>query len=153
MAIYKGFEGVIKNGNDIIAEVRNWTLEQSADTTDASIIGDEWQHSVATLKSWTCSLSAWWDESDTNGQASLTIGKPFMLQLYPGGEQTDRGYFSGDAYVTGLSISGAHDSIVEADFTFQGTGELRLLQAAMRTDKTDKTGKASTVKATKPESP
>ncbi|MEE9452562.1 MAG: hypothetical protein V3V61_07395 [Gammaproteobacteria bacterium] len=149
MAIYKGFEGIIKNGNDIIAEVRNWTLELSADTTDASIIGDEWQHYVATLKSWTCSLSAWWDESDTNGQASLTIGKKFMLQLYPGGELAKRGYFSGDAYVTGLSISGAHDSIVEADFTFQGTGELRLLKAVMKTDKADK---STTIKATKPES-
>ncbi len=126
MATHAGSEGIVKNGNNTVAEVRSWTIDMTADTVDTAIIGDEWKNHQITMKSWSGSANAWWDETDTNGQAALTIGSSFVLNLYPEGDGMGDTFFSGTALVTGLSVTGAHDNVVEANFTFQGTGPLTI---------------------------
>jgi len=124
MTIYRGFEGLVKNGTKTIAQVRNWTIEQSANTEDASVLGDSWQRHIVLLKSWTGSATAFWDDSDTQGQADLVIGNAFTFQVYP---NSGSSYFSGQALVTGLSTSSEVNGAVEANFTFQGNGELKII--------------------------
>lgn len=124
MTIYRGIDGLIKQGTKTIASVRNWTIEQSVDTQQTAILGDNWQRHVVMLKSWTGSATAFWDDGDTQGQVALVIGKAFTLQVYPNHNSS---YFSGEALVTALSISGGTDGLVEASFTFQGNGELRTI--------------------------
>lgn len=124
MSTHAGSEGIVKIGQNHVAEVKSWSLEEVSDTVDASVIGTKWRKSLATIKSWSGSLDAFWDEADTDGQGLLKTGKEVELGLYPEGTLDDRRYFTGRAIVTGISRQGAFDGIVENSFTFQGNGRL-----------------------------
>lgn len=122
MANHTGASGTIKIGTDAIAEVRSWSLEEQADTIDCSIIGTSAKIYKAGQTGWSGSLTCYWDETDTNGQMTLVIGASIALELYPEGSESTDTYYTGDVYITGVSRSGAHDGMVEATYSFQGTG-------------------------------
>lgn len=124
MATHAGSEGKVFVAAAQIAEVKSWSMEVTSDTVDASIIGTQWRKNQATIKSWSGSLDAFWDESDTTGQGALSVGSTVTLNLYPEGNSTGATYWSGQAIVTSISYSGSFDGIVEATFSFTGTGAL-----------------------------
>lgn len=126
MATHLGKEGYLKVSTTTVAEVRDYTLSQSAGTVDDTVIGDEWTTNKVTQKSWTCSGSLFWDETDT-GQLALTVGATVTLNLYPEGVASTATYFSGAANITQFDITARHDSMVEASFSAQGTGALSTL--------------------------
>ncbi len=124
MATHSGSEGKIFIGDDQIAEVKSWSLEVTSDTVDASIIGTEWRKTQATIKSWSGSMEAFWDEEDKNGQGKLTAGKTIELNLYPEGNEEGSSYFTGKVIITSIGYSASFDGLVEASFSFTGTGAL-----------------------------
>ncbi|BFD46370.1 MULTISPECIES: phage tail tube protein [unclassified Candidatus Tisiphia] len=124
MSTHAGSEGIVRIGTTQVAEVKSWSLEEVCDTVDASTIGTEWRKSQATIKSWSGSIEAFWDEADTEGQGKLTIGATVQLSLYPKGENEEKIYFTGIAIVTGISRQASFDGLVESSFTFQGNGKL-----------------------------
>lgn len=124
MATHAGSEGKVFIGVAQVAEVRSWSLEVTADTVDASIIGTQWRKNQATIKSWSGSFDAFWDESDATGQGALAAGATVTLNLYPEGNATGATYWSGEAIVTSVAYSGSFDGIVEATFSFTGSGAL-----------------------------
>lgn len=128
MATRAGSEGIVRIGERQIAEVKSWTLEEVCDTVDASVIGTEWRKAQATIKSWSGSIEAFWDEADIEGQGKLTIGATVQLNLYPEGVTDERKYFTGGAIVTGVSRQASFDGLVECSFTFQGNGKLSELK-------------------------
>ena len=91
---------------------------------DASIIGTSWRKNQATIKSWSGNFEGFWDETDTNGQGALAAGGTVTLNLYPEGNDSGDTYWTGDAIITSISYSAAFDGIVEASFSFTGTGAL-----------------------------
>ncbi len=124
MATHAGSEGKVFIATAQVAEVKSWSLEVTADTVDASIIGTQWRKNQATIKSWSGSFDAFWDESDTTGQGALVAGATVTLNLYPEGNATGATYWSGEAIVTSIAYSGSFDGIVEATFSFTGSGAL-----------------------------
>ena len=124
MATHAGSEGKVFIGTSQVAEVKSWSLEVTSDTVDASIIGTQWRKNQATIKSWSGSFDGFWDETDTTGQGELTAGATVTLNPYPEGDDTGATYWSGDAIVTSISYSASFDGIVEATFSFTGTGAL-----------------------------
>lgn len=131
MAFHTGKEGTVKVGGTpaVIAEVREWSLETTGDTTDSTSINTAqanggWRTFAHTLKGWTGSISCWWDETDTNGQQTLDAGTEIALKLYPEGDSSGDTFFSGTAIVTGVNRSAALEGLVEAEFSFTGTGAL-----------------------------
>lgn len=124
MATHAGSEGKVFVGSSQVAEVKSWSMEITSDTVDASIIGTQWRKNQATIKSWSGSFDAFWDETDTTGQGALAVGGTVTLNLYPEGDDTGATYWSGDAIITSISYSAAFDGIVEATFSFTGTGAL-----------------------------
>lgn len=126
MANHLGKEGVLKTSTTTVAEIRGYTLNESAATTEDSVIGDEWTTHKPTLRSWQASGDLFWDETDA-GQLSLTVGSTVTLNLYPEGIAASSTYKSGAAIITGFDITARHDSMVEASFSAQGTGPLATL--------------------------
>lgn len=131
MAFHTGKEGIVKIGASpaVIAEMREWQLETTGETADATSINSAqsnsgWRTHVATLKGWTASVTCWWDETDTNGQQTIDVGTSADLKFYPEGDTSGDTFFSGTGIVTGVNRSAALEGIVEAVFTFQGTGAL-----------------------------
>lgn len=124
MATHAGSEGKVFIGTDQVAEVKSWSMEVTSDTVDASIIGTQWRKNQATIKGWSGSFDAFWDETDTTGQGALSAGATVTLNLYPEGNSTGATYWSGDVIITSISYNAAFDGIVEASFNFTGTGAL-----------------------------
>ena len=124
MALHKGSEGVVKIGSNTIAEVRDWSLEETAETIDSTELSESAKTFEVGTTSWSGSLNCFWDETDTTGQGACTVGASVTLNLYPEGATTGDTYATGTALINSLSKSGGIDGLVEASFSFQGTGAL-----------------------------
>jgi predicted secreted protein len=124
MANHTGSEGIVKISTNTIAEVRSWTLTNTADTIEDTTMGDSWRTHQSVLSAWSGQVVCYWDETDTTGQGALTSGATVALKLYPEGATTGDIYYSGNAIVTSIERSASFDGMVEATFAFQGTGTL-----------------------------
>lgn len=129
MATHTGSEGTIKVGSDTVGEIRSYSISETADTIEDTSMGDASRTFKTGLKSFTASVDVFWDETDT-GQTALSVGSSVTLNVYPEGATTGDKYFSGSAIVTGLTVNGSFDGMVEASLTLQGTGALSLSTAS-----------------------
>lgn len=124
MANHKGSEGVVKVGANAVAEVKSYSLTETADTIEDTVMGDSARTYQSSLTSFSGSLDVHWDETDTTGQGALTIGASVTLNVYPEGATTGDTYYSGTAIVTSIAITGSFDGMVMASIGVQGTGAL-----------------------------
>jgi predicted secreted protein len=124
MATHAGSEGTVKVGANAIAEIRSFSVEQSADTLEDTTMGDSARTYKPSLTTFTASIDVLWDETDTNGQNALTIGAEVTLNLYPEGSTSGDTYLTGSAIVTGRTINSSYDGLVEMSISVQGNGAL-----------------------------
>lgn len=124
MATHAGSEGTVKVGSDAIAEIRSFSIEETADTIEDTSMGDGARTYKPSLTSFSGSIDVFWDETDTTGQGGLTIGAEVTLNLYPEGDTTGDSFLSGSAIVTGRSVSSSFDGLVEMSISVQGNGAL-----------------------------
>ena len=122
MATHKGSEGLVKVGSATIAEVKSYSLEESADTIETTKMGDAARTYLPSLTTFSGSVDCFWDETDTAGQIALAVGASVTLVFYPEGATSGDTYYSGTALVTGKTITGSFDGMVEASISVQGTG-------------------------------
>lgn len=124
MAKHTGVDGVVKVGTNTVAEVRDWSVNETADTIEDTTMNDTSKTFQAGLKSWNGSLNAFWDETDTTGQEALTVGSSATLNLYPEGATTGDIYYYGTAIVTSVGIANPTNGMVTRSIGFQGSGAL-----------------------------
>ena len=124
MATHTGSEGTVKVGSNAIAEIRSFSIEETADTLEDTTMGDTARTYKSSLTSFSGSVDVLWDETDSTGQGALTIGAEVTLNLYPEGDAASDTYLTGSAIVTGRSISSSYDGLVEMSITVQGNGAL-----------------------------
>lgn len=122
MATHTGTDGIVKVGSNTVAEVRNFSLDLSADTIEDTAMGDPARTFKAGLTTASASFDAFWDESDTNGQQALDPGSSVTLVLYPEGVVSGDTYFTGTALVTSKTVNVTFDGMVEASFAATYTG-------------------------------
>lgn len=130
MATHTGSEGTVRVGANAIAEIRSYSLEETADTVEDTSMGDTFRTHKTTLKSFSGSIDVFWDEDDTNGQIALAVGAQVTINFYPEGVSTGDRYYSGTAIVTSKTVTGSFDGMVESTINVQGTGALTLLTAS-----------------------
>jgi hypothetical protein len=124
MATHKGSEGTVKSGASTIAEIRSYTITETADVLEDTSMGDSSRTYLSSLKTFTGSIDCFWDETDTSGQLSLDPGSSVTINIYPEGSGTGDTYYTGSVIITEKSITASFDGMVEASFSFQGTGTL-----------------------------
>jgi hypothetical protein len=124
MATHAGSEGTVKSSANDVLQIRSYSLEETADTIEDTTMGDTSRTYLSSLKTFSGSVDVFWDEEDTTGQGSFTVGSSVTLAVYPEGDTSGDTYYSGSAIVTGRTITGSFDGMVEATFTLQGTGAL-----------------------------
>lgn len=124
MATHTGSEGTVKVGANAIAEIRSFSIEESADTLEDTSMGDTARTYKSSLTNFTGTVDVFWDETDTTGQGGLTIGSEVTLNLYPEGDTSGDIYYTGTAIVTGRSINSSFDGLVEMSISVQGSGAL-----------------------------
>jgi|TARA_E500000318_G_scaffold5463_1_gene5578 hypothetical protein len=123
MATFKGSDGIVKAGGTAIAEIRSFSVEQTADTIEDTKMGDSARTYKPSLTSFTASIDAIFDDTDSV-QESLTIGAELAFLFQPEGSTTGDYQLSGSGIVTGISQSQSFDGLVERSFTVQGNGAL-----------------------------
>ena len=126
MATLTGKAGVVQTGSNAIAEVRSYSITQTGDTTESTSMGDSAKTFEATLTEFSGSVDVFFDDTDTSGQVSLTIGSSFTMNLAPEGTAIGAYKLSGTAIVTDVTRTAAHDGLVEMTIAFQGTGALSI---------------------------
>lgn len=128
MATHTGSEGTVRVGVNAIAEIRSYSVEETADTVEDTSMGDAYRTFKTTLKGWSGSVDVFWDETDTNGQVALVVGTEVTANFFPEGASAgvSEKYYSGTAIVTGRTVTGSFDGMVESTITLQGTGALTL---------------------------
>jgi predicted secreted protein len=124
MATHKGSEGTVKVGSNAIAEIRSYSIEESADTIEDTSMGDSARTYKPSLTQFSGSIDVFWDETDTSGQGALDVGSEVTLNFYPEGDTSGDTYYSGSAIVTGVTRTGSFDGLVEASISVQGNGAL-----------------------------
>jgi hypothetical protein len=124
MATHIGRDGIVKVGANSVAELRSFSIDETGDTVEDTVMTDAARSYISTLTSFTGSADVYWDETDTSGQGALTVGASVTIGFYPEGETAGDTYYSGTCIVTGVSRSASFDGMVEASITFQGSGAL-----------------------------
>ena len=124
MATTKGSEGTVKSGANAIAEIRSYTITETADVLEDTSMGDTSRTYLSSLKTFTGSIDCFWDETDTSGQLTLDPGSSVTINIYPEGSTSGDTYYTGTVLITEKSITASFDGMVEASFSFQGTGAL-----------------------------
>lgn len=126
MATFSGNAGQVKLTTNQVAEVLEWSLSESANTIDDTVLGDTSMTHKAGLNSWSGSINCFWDDTDTNGQVAMTIGASVDLNLLPEGGGVGSAEYNGTATITGIERAVSNDSIVTQSFTFTGNGDLTI---------------------------
>jgi predicted secreted protein len=125
MATFKGKDGVVKVGSNAIGEIRNFSVEETADTIEDTSMGDTARTYKDSLTQFTASIDALFDDGDT-AQTALTIGSSATFSFLPEGDSSGKYSLSGSGIVTGISRSQSYDGLVEISFSLQGSGALTI---------------------------
>ena len=124
MANHTGVSGVVKVGSNIVAELRSFTIDTTAELIEDTTLTDSSRTYQFGKKGATVSAECWWDETDTNGQIAIIEGSQVALNLYPEGADSGDYYFSGTWLIGSNSISIPTDGIIDASFNATLTGAL-----------------------------
>ena len=124
MANHTGVSGVVKVGSNVVAELRSFTIDTTAELIEDTTLTDTSRSYQVAKKGATVSAESWWDETDTNGQIAIIEGSQVALNLYPEGADSGDYYFSGTWLIGSNSISIPTDGIIEASFNATLTGAL-----------------------------
>jgi len=124
MATHAGYGGAVKVGSVAVAEVKDFSLETTANTADTTVLGGSgWTDVDVTTKSWTASLNCIWDDADA-GQQDLVEGLTVTLNLYPRGDTSGYELWSGSALVTSVSKTVSAEGLIEASISVTGKGAM-----------------------------
>jgi len=126
MATTKGSSGVVKlavSGGSVAAmgEVRSFTLDETADTIEDSVMGDTSRTYKGSLKTATLSMDVYWDDADAV-QLVMDAAADLIFELYPTGTGTGEKYYSGGGVLTSKSLTASFDGMVEGSFALQVSG-------------------------------
>lgn len=133
MAVYTGNAGVVKLDDDAgasqtVAEVRSYSIETTADTIEKTVMGNATRQYVKGVSTFSGTADVYWDPAHfTTVDANPTAGsvgatnKVVTLEIYPEGTGSK---WSGEVIVTGYTVNGSFDGMIEASISFQGTGSL-----------------------------
>jgi hypothetical protein len=123
MATVLGKQGFLRISALTVLELRRYALNHTSDTTEDTVIGDNYKTRKATLRDWRVSGDLYFDRADT-GQLALTVGSTVTVDLYPEGTAAASRLYTGLCIVTSFDPAASHDGMVEVPFTAEGTGTL-----------------------------
>ena len=128
MATTKGSSGVVKlavSGGSVAAmgEVRSFTLEETADTIEDSVMGDTARTYLSSLTSATLSMDVYWDDADAV-QLVMDSGADLDFEISPTGTGTGEKYYAGGGILTSKSLTASFDGMVEGSFALQISGAI-----------------------------
>lgn len=125
MAVHHGTEGVVRVGANAVGEVTGFSFTATAEYAESTnLAATAKTYAQVAITSWSGSVTAFWDETDTNGQIALAPGANVALVLAPEGTDTGDTRYTGNALVTEITRNVQRGAITEITFNFIGNGLL-----------------------------
>jgi hypothetical protein len=132
MATITGNNGGVSVGGTVVAAVRSFSVEITADTIETTTMGTDVRTYVKGLSSFSGSADIYFDPSEFDGaetvfnptatnvgaSAAVVAVKFYLENNY---SSTSDYAFTGDVIVTGYTVNSSMDGMVEASISFQGT--------------------------------
>lgn len=117
------------NAAVVFGEVRSWSLEETVDTLDATVMSSStgfiFRDVLPSFKSWTASVDFIYDPADV-GQANVRLkaGNTVNIGVFPEGDVVGKDTWGGQAMITGISQSASYDGLVECTVSLDGRATL-----------------------------
>ncbi len=117
----KGKDGVIRVGgsSDRLGGVQNWNIDPQVDVVAGWGMGDAAEEAFSTISRYSGSMEVYLDHADPSDD--INPGDVMDVDLYPGGETSGSGYYSGSILVTGTPMSGSKDGIPTKTINFRNS--------------------------------
>lgn len=110
----------VKVGNSVIAGIRDWSIDYTADALEKTDFDDVGRKTfLAGLDGWTGSFNGFGQPGWATGAA---LGTQYKGSFYV--SSSAGSYYSGSIIITGVSPAVAVDGLATVSYTFQGTGAL-----------------------------
>lgn len=124
---------VEKNGTKM-GYSKGWNISVSLDMADASRVGQNWKEALPGQASWNGSFEMYFVAGNTEQKAFMDN----LITAAPGTKLTDCKFlldadgnaFTGNIFITGMSIPANMGGVVVSTVNFQGDGALTLTDAA-----------------------
>jgi predicted secreted protein len=110
-----------------VGGLAEWSLNEEAESIDASEIGTCTKSSIAGANQRSGSLSGFWDTSGGANQNDLTVGNIIAFEIYPGGSGSGNTYYettTGGATITSVERGGGVDGTVSLSVSFEINGDM-----------------------------
>ena len=124
----------VEKNNVAMSYSLGWTINATLEMADTSAQGDAWKTGLPGLAGWNGSFTMHFVMGNTEQAAFFNN----IVTAAPGTKLTDVKFlldastnaFSGDIFITGVGVTTALASIVQASVNFQGDGALTISNAA-----------------------
>lgn len=123
MATHNSSQGLIKVGSDTLGELKSFSFSETAGTIETSNLTSTAKTFAVGQTSFSGSAEAYWDNDDA-GQNALSNGAVVDLHFYPEGATTGDKFRTGTCLISEVSTSLSTEGMVEASFSFTGSGVL-----------------------------
>lgn len=121
MAVLKGKDGSISVGLNNLANITSFTINEEADTLETTAMGNAgYKTFVGSLKSWSGTVEAIFDDTDT----AVQVGGSITLTVLVDNGSAEQVRYSGDCIVTSRSVEVAVADLVGVTFEVTGSGAL-----------------------------
>ena len=127
MSALAGYGGQVLFDSNVVAELSDWTVTGNRDTIDTTAFQATpgFKTNLVGLADWSASVTGSLDMTDTNGQLAIVnawLAGTVMTPKFATNQGTN--YFSGTAFVTGLSLKVPVNGKQEFSATFKGNSTL-----------------------------
>ena len=124
----------VEKNNVAMEYSKGWNLNVNLDMADASRVGQDWKEALPGQAGWSGSFEAYFVAGKKKKKAFFDN----LIAATPGTKLTDVKFlldaeanaFTGDIYITGMSVNATIGNVVSATINFQGNGALSLTNAA-----------------------
>lgn len=124
----------VEKNNVAMDYSKGWNLSVTLDMADASRVGQSWKEALPGQAGWNGSFEAEFVAGNTEQKAFFDN----LVTATPGTKLTDVKFlldastnaYTGNIFITGISINATMGGVVSATINFQGDGALTLTDAA-----------------------
>ena len=115
MANHSGNSGIVTVGGNTVAEVVDFSWDESANIVDNSAINDASDTHLVGSTNAKGTLSCYWDETDTNGQEAMAVGTTGLAVIFKPEGATGTIY-SATVSIESVGVAVSRNAIVTRTF-------------------------------------